>query len=160
MGQPCEFQVLSGRARAGTGALLFIIYILLGVFVLLNMFIAILTEAYDKAKVRVFGDSEYEQEAKYHHAINMIPYVTNHVKAATALVPRVFNFAKDAASKVGVRGGGEVFSMRMKQQFRQLAANARSRVQRHKRDSGRGPPAGVGDSLCGRMDPEDSRGAR
>jgi hypothetical protein len=39
------------------GPILFSVYIFLVLFVLLNMFIAILTEAYEKAKVEVFGDA-------------------------------------------------------------------------------------------------------
>eukprot|EP01050_Picozoa_sp_SAG11_P010865 SAG11_NODE_1113_length_5809_cov_37.515672_3_plen_316_part_00 len=50
------------RVAPFTGPLLFLIFIFLVCFVLLNMFVAILSEAYMKAKVCVFGDRIYKQD--------------------------------------------------------------------------------------------------
>ena len=44
------------------GPLLFILFIILGSLFLLNVFIAILSEAYEKAKIQVFGDSFDEHD--------------------------------------------------------------------------------------------------
>ena len=47
------------------GPLLFIIYIILVMMVLLNMFVAILAEAYEKAKIEVFGDFYTQQDPRW-----------------------------------------------------------------------------------------------
>lgn len=44
------------------GPLLFISFIILGSLFLLNVFIAILSEAYEKAKIQVFGDAFDEHD--------------------------------------------------------------------------------------------------
>ena len=46
------------------GPLLFISFIVLGSLFLLNVFIAILSEAYEKAKIQVFGD-EFEEHDEF-----------------------------------------------------------------------------------------------
>eukprot|EP01050_Picozoa_sp_SAG11_P028815 SAG11_NODE_7858_length_1087_cov_1.276316_1_plen_107_part_10 len=59
-----DMELINRADMHGLGPGLFIFYVLLAVFVLLNMFIAILSEAYEAARVRVFGDSNYEQESR------------------------------------------------------------------------------------------------
>ena len=56
------------------GPILFTVFIFLVVFVLLNMFIAILTEAYEKAKVEVFGDAVHEREENWVGAMSFLDY--------------------------------------------------------------------------------------
>lgn len=62
------------QADPVVGPVLFTVYIFLVLFVLLNMFIAILTEAYDKAKVEVFGDAVHEREECWEGAISFLQY--------------------------------------------------------------------------------------
>jgi len=57
------------------GPILFTIFIFLVLFVLLNMFIAILTEAYEKAKVEVFGDAVHEREECWEGAVPFLEYL-------------------------------------------------------------------------------------
>ena len=63
------------------GPLLFIIYILLVGFILLNMFIAILSEAYGKAKVEVFGDLQVERADEWRGAVGLVEYINLSVRS-------------------------------------------------------------------------------
>ena len=58
------------------GPLLFISFIILGSLFLLNVFIAILSEAYEKAKIQVFGDS-FDEHDEFWSASPFAPYFTN-----------------------------------------------------------------------------------
>jgi polycystin 2 len=57
------------------GPLLFITFMLLVLFVLVNMFIAILSEAYEKAKIEVFGDSFASRDERWKDAVTFIEYI-------------------------------------------------------------------------------------
>eukprot|EP01052_Picozoa_sp_SAG31_P008750 SAG31_NODE_447_length_15579_cov_5.713871_9_plen_306_part_00 len=61
------------------GPLLFLVFMLLVLFVLLNMFIAILAEAYEKAKIEVFGDVYYSQDQHWVGSITFIEYAASSV---------------------------------------------------------------------------------
>ena len=62
------------------GPLLFVTFMLLVVFVLVNMFIAILAEAYEKAKIEVFGDSIAERDPHWKDAVTFLEYLASSVK--------------------------------------------------------------------------------
>eukprot|EP01047_Picozoa_sp_COSAG01_P058248 COSAG01_NODE_6839_length_3464_cov_10.156944_1_plen_897_part_01 len=51
------------------GVMLFVVFILVGMLFLLNVFIAILSEAYEKAKIEVFGDAFDERDPKWDGAM-------------------------------------------------------------------------------------------
>jgi hypothetical protein len=63
------------RADPYAGPLLFVTFVLLVGFVLLNMFIAILAEAYQKAKVRVFGDGFVDRDETWIDKPTFIGYI-------------------------------------------------------------------------------------
>ena len=76
-----------GGARRWVAALLFTTFIFLCFFVLLNMFIAILTESYEKAKVEVFGDAQHEREDEWVGAIPFVHYIKRVGGYALSLLP-------------------------------------------------------------------------
>ena len=53
---------------------MFVLFMLLVLFVLVNMFIAILAEAYDKAKIEIFGDSFAERDERWKDSVTFIEY--------------------------------------------------------------------------------------
>lgn len=102
---------------------------------MLNMFIAILTEAYDKAKVRVFGDDEVEHESKYVHAVNMIPYFGQCAASVVKAVPlAVSSMLKTRTSGMKVNEVDGRLKPRHIKQLGALANNARIRLRLVKRD--------------------------
>ena len=75
-----EFDYVSmERTDRVIGPLLFLVFMLLVLFVLLNMFIAILAEAYEKAKIEVFGDMYYAQDEHWVGAVSFIEYTAGSV---------------------------------------------------------------------------------
>jgi hypothetical protein len=76
-----------GGARRWVAALLFTTFIFLCFFVLMNMFIAILTESYEKAKVEVFGDAQHEREDEWVGAIPFVHYIKRVGGYALSLLP-------------------------------------------------------------------------
>ena len=89
------------------------------------MFIAFLTESYDKAKVRVFGDAEFEQEPRYVHAISIIDYFGQRVSA-------VFKQGTYLPGSLIKNNMG--LKERQVQRLKRLATVGRSRHQRSQRD--------------------------
>ena len=74
------------RTDSVAGPLLFILFVLLVGFILLNMFIAILAEAYSKAKVEVFGDDQIEAAEEWKGAVGLFgARLLNHGLAAATL---------------------------------------------------------------------------
>jgi len=61
------------------GPLLFISFIILGGLFLLNVFIAILSEAYEKAKIQVFGDAFDEHEEEWKGAPTFNEYFNEYI---------------------------------------------------------------------------------
>jgi hypothetical protein len=62
------------KADKFVGPVLFIIFIMVGMIFLINIFIAVLTESYDKAKIQVFGDAFDEREKRWEGAPTFIDY--------------------------------------------------------------------------------------
>jgi hypothetical protein len=56
------------------GPVLFIMFIMIGMLFLLNVFIAVLSEAYDKAKIQVFGDAFDERDKRWEGAPTFVDY--------------------------------------------------------------------------------------
>ena len=74
------------RTDSVAAPLLFILFVLLVGFILLNMFIAILAEAYSKAKVEVFGDDQIEAAEEWKGAVGLFgARLLNHGLAAATL---------------------------------------------------------------------------
>jgi len=63
------------------GPMLFMMFIIIGMLFLLNVFIAILSEAYEKAKIQVFGDAFDEREEQWEGAPTFVEYFDEFIMA-------------------------------------------------------------------------------